>query len=86
MIALLTGPAVSVADQLELVGLVALAVLLGSLIGAERELANKSAGLRTHALVAAGSALGVAIGHILYETAVADEVAAGDPGRALHGC
>ena len=85
MIALLRGPDVSVADQLELVGLVALAVLLGSLIGAEREVANKSAGLRTHALVAAGAALGVAIGHILYEIAVADGMAAGDPGRALHG-
>lgn len=82
--ALLRGPDVSVADQLELVGLVAVAIVLGAIIGAEREIANKSAGLRTHALVAAGSALGVAIGHILYETAVADGMSAGDPGRALH--
>src|SRR3989344_5381424 len=34
-----------------------LAVLLGSAIGVERELAHKSAGMRTHALVALGSAL-----------------------------
>ncbi|MDO8429980.1 MAG: MgtC/SapB family protein [bacterium] len=34
-----------------------LAVLLGSLIGIEREVAHKSAGMRTHALVSLGSAL-----------------------------
>ncbi|MBI4992379.1 MAG: MgtC/SapB family protein [Candidatus Harrisonbacteria bacterium] len=33
------------------------AVLLGSAIGVERELAHKSAGMRTHALVALGSTL-----------------------------
>jgi putative Mg2+ transporter-C (MgtC) family protein len=84
LLALVRGPDVSWTDQLELVGLVAVAVLLGSLIGAERELANKSAGLRTHALVAAGAAVAVAIGHALYETAINDGVTAGDPGRALH--
>lgn len=81
--ALVTGLDASVRDQLEMVGLVAVAVVLGAVIGAERELANKSAGLRTHALVAAGSALAVAIGHILYESA-ANDGANGDPGRALH--
>jgi putative Mg2+ transporter-C (MgtC) family protein len=84
MLALVRGLDASVSDQLELVGLIALAVILGAVIGAERELANKSAGLRTHALVAAGSALAVAIGHILYESALDDGIAAGDPGRALH--
>ena len=34
-----------------------LAVVLGALIGIEREVAHKSAGMRTHALVALGSAL-----------------------------
>lgn len=34
-----------------------LAVFLGALIGVEREIAHKSAGMRTHALVALGSAL-----------------------------
>ncbi len=38
-----------------------LAALLGGLIGLERELANKPAGLRTHMLVALGSALFVLI-------------------------
>lgn len=34
-----------------------LAAFLGALIGIEREIAHKSAGMRTHALVALGSAL-----------------------------
>lgn len=34
-----------------------LAIFLGALIGVEREVAHKSAGMRTHALVALGSAL-----------------------------
>lgn len=34
-----------------------LAVILGAFIGVEREMARKSAGMRTHALVALGSAL-----------------------------
>lgn len=82
--ALVRGLDASITDQLELVGLIAIAVILGAVIGAERELANKSAGLRTHALVAAGSALAVAIGHILYVSALDDGITAGDPGRALH--
>lgn len=72
---------VSLADQAQTVGLVALAVVLGAVIGAERELANKSAGLRTHALVAAGAALVVGVGHLLHLAADGT----GDPGRALHG-
>lgn len=38
-------------------GLLALALLLGTLIGAEREYEGKPAGMRTHALIALGSAL-----------------------------
>lgn len=81
---LVRGLDASIGDQLELIGLIALAVVLGAVIGAEREIANKSAGLRTHALVSAGAALAVAIGHILYESALDDGGASGDPGRALH--
>lgn len=40
----------------ELVGRVALAAALGALVGIERELTDKAAGIRTHALVALGSA------------------------------
>lgn len=39
-------------DQLEILGYVALAMLLAAPIGLERELAKKPAGLRTHMLVA----------------------------------
>lgn len=41
----------------EIFGQLALATLLGALIGVERELARKTAGMRTFALVAMGSAL-----------------------------
>ncbi|OGY63790.1 MAG: hypothetical protein A3J53_01765 [Candidatus Harrisonbacteria bacterium RIFCSPHIGHO2_02_FULL_40_20] len=44
-------------ENLEIFGQLALAVLLGSLVGLERELARKKAGIRTFALVALGSCL-----------------------------
>lgn len=43
--------------QLEIIGKVALAMFLGSLIGVEREFADKPAGFRTQMLVAGASAL-----------------------------
>lgn len=42
--------------ELELIGRVAVAAGLGVLLGVERELSEKPAGMRTHALVVAGSA------------------------------
>ncbi len=44
-------------SQLEILGEVALAMALGALLGLERELAHKSAGLRTHMLVAGAAAM-----------------------------
>lgn len=44
-------------ETLMLFGRLTLAVFLGALIGLERELAHKHAGIRTNALVALGSAL-----------------------------
>lgn len=44
-------------ETVVLFGRLALAVFLGALIGLERELAHKHAGIRTNALVALGSAL-----------------------------
>lgn len=52
-------------DQLSIVGTVALAMAAGALIGFERELADKPAGLRTHMLVAASAALLVSLGDVL---------------------
>ncbi len=43
-------------SQPELMGRIALAAALGAVIGIERELSEKPAGLRTHALVALGAA------------------------------
>jgi putative Mg2+ transporter-C (MgtC) family protein len=51
--------------QLTILGEVILAAFLGGLIGFERELANKPAGLRTHMLVAASVCLLVALGNAI---------------------
>ncbi len=57
----------------------AIAAILGSIIGWERDRAGKSAGPRTMALVGASSAAVVAIGAVLGINA---EI--GDPTRAMH--
>ena len=55
------------ARQLQVIGEVALAILLGGMIGIERELANKPAGFRTHMLVAGAAALLVGLGDALVQ-------------------
>jgi len=59
----------------EELGMLALAMLLGVLVGAEREYQGKAAGMRTHALIAVGAALFVAAGRFGF-----DEVVPGTPG------
>ena len=61
-------------DQLAIVGRMALAALLGALMGLERELRGYPAGVRTIALVAMGSALFTDISTI---TGTEDRIAAG---------
>lgn len=51
-------------DQLDVVAGMAIAMLLGGLIGYERELKRRPAGFRTHMLVAGTSALLVGIGQL----------------------
>lgn len=51
--------------QLEIIGEVALAMLLGGFIGFEREMADKPAGFRTQMLVAGAAALLVGLGDAL---------------------
>ena len=63
----------SVIPTLEIVERLALAGVLGALIGAEREWRQKDAGLRTNTLIAIGSAL---------FTMVSIEIAGGDPNAA----
>lgn len=48
---------ISVAGQLEVAFYLLLAAILGTIIGLERERRGKSAGIRTHMLVAMGAAL-----------------------------
>jgi putative Mg2+ transporter-C (MgtC) family protein len=54
-------------SDLPQLGLIALAGALGGLIGLEREFADKPAGLRTHFLVGAGSALLMVLGDAVIE-------------------
>jgi putative Mg2+ transporter-C (MgtC) family protein len=72
--------------QLQILGYVALAMLLGAAIGINREFANKPAGLRTHMLVAGAAALLVALGDILikhFEAALANQMVRSDPIRLI---
>ena len=62
---------------------VVLAGALGALIGLERELAGKPAGFRTHALVAAGSALMVVLGAELSHDIGSERLTQADPTRIL---
>ena len=59
-------------QQLQIVASVAIATVLGALVGTERELADRPAGLRTHAILAAAACLLVRLGDILLEHFVAD--------------
>jgi putative Mg2+ transporter-C (MgtC) family protein len=68
----------------EAIGLIALAGLLGAILGFEREIKEKAAGIRTHLLVSTAAAAIVVLGRILNDQAVADGRVAGDPTRALH--
>ena len=61
----------------EIMGRLALASVLGLLIGLERELAGLPAGLRTHALAALGSAGFGVVSIVAFPT--------GDPGRVAAG-
>ncbi len=72
--------------QVQILGHVALAMLLGGLIGLDREWARRPAGLRTHVLVAAGAALFVSLGDILimqFNSAIRTEILRSDPIRLI---
>lgn len=66
---------------------VLIAILLGGLIGVEREIADKPAGLRTHMLVAGASALFVILGDMMiqtfYNSIASTEVLRSDPIRIM---
>lgn len=73
-------------NELSILANVALAMLFGGLIGLEREIADKPAGLRTHMLVAGTAALLVRLGDALiawFPTANNTTVPAADPMRIV---
>jgi putative Mg2+ transporter-C (MgtC) family protein len=72
--------------QLEILGEVFLAMILGGMLGWEREAADKPAGLRTHMLIAGASALLVGLGSAIMQTFVDghnDELLTFDPIRLI---
>ena len=74
------------AAEFEILGSILLALILGGLIGAEREVADKPAGLRTHMLVAAASALMIDLGDVViynFSGATSVNVVQADPLRLI---
>ena len=66
-------------DQVWLVLRVAVAAALGGLVGWERDRAGKTAGIRTHMLVAASASLAVGLGDLVLQKSNG-----GDPTRMMH--
>jgi putative Mg2+ transporter-C (MgtC) family protein len=72
--------------QVRILAYVALAALLGALIGIDRELADKPAGLRTHILVASSAALLVGLSDVAaqqFTLNLGDSVVRTDPIRII---
>jgi putative Mg2+ transporter-C (MgtC) family protein len=72
--------------ELEILGEVVLAMVLGAVLGLEREFAGKPAGIRTHMLVAGAAALLVGLGFTLVERSIVEtgqQVIAADPIRIV---
>lgn len=70
--------------QLQTLGSILLAMILGGLIGYERETANKPAGLRTNMLVAGTAALLTGLGRVLVpEFSLNESLVQADPLRII---
>ncbi|MEX2496681.1 MAG: MgtC/SapB family protein [Woeseia sp.] len=72
--------------QLQIFGSVVIAAVLGAMVGIERELADRPAGLRTHAILAAAACLLVSLPDALlehYVTHAAPDVLRADPIRIV---
>lgn len=70
--------------ELQILGIVALAALLGGVVGLDREMADKPAGFRTHMLVAASAALLISLANvILPNLEINPEVIRLDPIRTI---
>ena len=71
------------ANELQMLGKVLIAALLGGLVGLEREFAERPAGLRTHMLVGVASALFVMLATYLISTFEPREIMTIDPVRVI---
>jgi len=72
--------------QVQILGQVSVALLLGAIIGLDRELKSRPAGMRTHSLVAGGSALFVSMGHVLingFDSVINMDILRSDPIRLI---
>jgi putative Mg2+ transporter-C (MgtC) family protein len=69
--------------DLVILGRVLVAVVLGGLIGYEREIARRPAGLRTHMLVAAAATLLISLGGVLINTYADRNFVQVDPVRMI---
>jgi putative Mg2+ transporter-C (MgtC) family protein len=73
-------------NQLQILAYVGLAMLLGAIIGFEREVEEKPAGLRTHMLVAGAAALFVALADVVvsrFSIELGVELVRSDPVRII---
>ena len=72
--------------QLQMLASVAIATVLGGLVGTERELAHKPAGIRTHALLCAASCMLVVLTDVIishFATESAPSLLRADPVRVI---
>jgi putative Mg2+ transporter-C (MgtC) family protein len=72
--------------EFQILAYVAVAMLLGAIIGLEREFKDKPAGLRTHMLVAGAAALLVSLGDVLtshFQLELGGQVVQADPIRIM---
>lgn len=71
-------------SQLKILLYVVISMLLGAVVGLDRELADKPAGLRTHMLVAGSATLLVSLGKLIIQQFGLNDVALGyDPLRII---
>lgn len=69
--------------ELQILGKVALAALLGGIVGLEREFAERPAGLRTHMLVGATAALFVMLASQMISSFEPQDIVTVDPVRVI---
>ncbi len=77
---------INYAQQLSILAQLVVAMVLGGMIGLDREVAEKPAGLRTHILVAGASALLVSLGELVVKQLTGElgtVVIRGDPIRII---